>query len=234
MDKASPPIAVTSHTERNARQYIEAVEPLGAQVRLLTPRKGPPAPALLDGVGGLMLTGGPDIHPSYYGEVPVPEAELELAPALDELDFALLRLALERDMPVLAICRGMQVLNVAMGGRLIQDLAGHKPERRDGRWLSAYHSIYLAPGSRLAAVLGSGGFVKVNSQHHQGLREAQRAPGLLTSAYALEDGLVEGIESPQHTWVIGVQCHPERQEELPKAFQRLFTALVERAGEFVR
>ena len=77
------------------------------------------------------------------------------------------------------------------------------------------------------------GFFKVNSLHHQGLKEAQRAPRLMTTAYQVEDGLIEGLESPEHSWVIGVQCHPERQDEVPKLFGNLFLGLHERAENYI-
>ena len=109
---------------------------------------------------------------------------------------------------------------------------GHNIELKDGHWASAHHSIFLSPGSKLAAILGMGGFFRVNSLHHQGLREAQKAPRLLASAYCVEDGIIEGLESPDHRWVVGVQCHPERHDEVPKAFVNLFTAFVERAEAY--
>ena len=136
-------------------------------------------------------------------------------------------------MPVLAICRGMQLLNVFFGGKLIQDLPGHKAHKVDGKWESASHTIYLAPGAKAAPVIGMAGFFKVNSLHHQGLKEAQRAPRLMTTAYEVEDGLIEGLESPEHSWVIGLQCHPERQVEVPKMFDNLFLGLQERAETFI-
>ena len=91
------------------------------------------------------------------------------------------------------------------------------------------HPIYLSPGSKLAAMLGTGGFFRVNSLHHQGLREAQKSPRLLASAYSLEDVVIEGLESPKHSWVVGVQFRPERQDEVPTVFKNLFRAFVERA-----
>ena len=90
----------------------------------------------------------------------------------------------------------------------------------------------MAPGAKAAAIIGSAGFFKVNSRHHQGLRDAQRAPRLMTTAYSVEDGLVEGLESPEHSWVIGLQCHPERQDEVPNLFANLFAGLAERADSF--
>ncbi|MBI4232902.1 MAG: gamma-glutamyl-gamma-aminobutyrate hydrolase family protein [Chloroflexi bacterium] len=225
-----PRIAVSASDEASARRYLEAVEKQGGEPLLLMPGSPPASDEVLAQIQGLLLTGGADVEPALYGERADPVAQVESNPARDALDFPLLRAALTRDLPVLAVCRGMQVLNVALGGKLIQDLPGHRAEQEDGRWVSAYHRIWIAPGSKLAAVLGSGGLVRVNSRHHQGMREAQKAPLLIASAYTPDDFLVEGVESPFHTWVIGVQCHPERAEEVPRQFQRLFQVLVEKAA----
>ena len=224
-------IALTSADSRNARGYIQVMESTGAEVRLILPSEadGVPAESLLEGVGGLLLPGGPDIDPELYGDTPDPDAGLELCRPLDDLELRLLDHALRIDMPVLGICRGMQLLNVAFGGRLIQDLADHRVQRDDGRWVSKMHSIYLSPGSKAAAVIGMAGLFRVNSRHHQGLREAQRASRLMATAYGVEDGVIEGVESPEHSWVIGLQCHPERQAEVPRLFANLFSAFQERA-----
>jgi len=224
-----PTIGITTSTERAARRYKEAVEKAGALALILSPDSFGSIDATLGRISGLLVSGGEDIDPAIYGEAPDPQANLEIRRPRDEMELPLLKGALERDMPLLAICRGMQALNVVMGGKLIQDLPGHKAEQKDGQWVSAYHRIYISPGSRLASALGSGGFVRVNSRHHQGIREAQKAPLLLASAYSVDDGLIEGLESPQHSWVVGVQCHPEREGEVPRQFQNLFLALVERA-----
>ena len=227
-------IGLTSADLRNARQYIRVIDSLGAEVRLLVPAEegSIPSEQLMNGVGGLLLTGGLDVDPSHYGATPEFGAGLNGCPPLDDLEFRLLDYALNQDMPVLAICRGMQVLNVAFGGELIQDLPGHRAVQIDGKWESSTHQIYLSPGSKAAAIIGSAGFFKVNSRHHQGLREAQRAPRLMTTGYSVEDGLVEALESPEHSWVIGIQCHPERQDEVPRSFAKLFEAFLDRAESF--
>ena len=177
-----------------------------------------------------MLSCGPDLDPVLHGETAEPHASLELNRPRDAMEMTLLRHALDRDLPVLAICRGMQLLNVAFGGTLLQNVSGHTGEEgKDGTWQPAYHTAFLSPGSKLAAILGSGGFVRLNSIHSQGLREPQKAPALLAIAYSVENGIIEGLESPAHDWVIGVQCHPERKREVPGSFKRLFQAFVERA-----
>ncbi len=227
-----PVVAVSSVNPENARRYVQVMESLGATVRLLTPEASGPAEDLLQGAGGLLLSGGPDVDPQRYGAAHDPKAGLRLCCPLDELELGLLEYALSKDMPVLAICRGMQLLNVAFGGKLIQDLPDHREEDHDGELVSCKHSIFLSPGSKAAAIIGSAGFFRVNSRHHQGLREAQRAPRLMSTAYAVEDGLVEGLESVEHGWVIGLQCHPERQDEVPRGFANLFAGLAERAEGF--
>ena len=228
-------VAITSSDHKNARRYIEVMKSAGAAVRVVIPDEHSDVATVevMRDVGGLLLCGGPDIDPTLYGEEPAASAGLTLNQPLDDLESRVLEYALERDMPVLAICRGMQLLNVFFGGKLIQDLPGHKAHKVDGKWESAYHTIYLAPGAKAAPVIGMAGFFKVNSLHHQGLKEAQRAPRLMTTAYEVEDGLIEGLESPEHSWVIGLQCHPERQDEVPKMFNNLFLGLQERAKTFI-
>ena len=231
-------IAISSSGHKNATRYIGVMEPLGVEVRLLTPKKDGHRTTgdMMGGVSGLMLTGGPDVDPALYSQELDPQAGLAINRPLDDLDLRLLHHALEHDMPVLAICRGMQVLNVACGGQLIQDLPGHRnqptanPQPSPAEPMS--HQIYLSPGSKAAAVIGMAGFFKVNSLHHQGLYEAQRSPRLMTTAYAVDDGLIEGLESPDHSWVIGLQCHPERQKEVPGIFANLFAAFQERAETY--
>ncbi len=222
-------VAITSASERNARRYVDAMASAGAETRVLLPDvHGHPLPEeMMQGVGGLLLSGGPDVHPSRYHQAPDPDAGLKLCPELDDLEFRALEYALSVDMPVLAICRGMQLLNVAFGGRLIQDLPGHRSDSDH-----ATHQIYVAPGAKSAAIIGSAGFFRVNSYHHQGLNEAQRAPRLMSTAYSVDDGLVEGLESPEHSWVIGLQCHPERQDEVPRLFANLFAGFHDRAERF--
>ena len=106
----------------------------------------------------------------------------------------------------------------------------HDSTDEDGEKKSSYHRIYIAPGSKLAAVVGAGGFVRVNSRHSRGVTEAQKSPRLLAAAYSIDDGMIEALESPDHDWVIGVQFRPELRREIPPQFDRLFQGLVERAG----
>ena len=229
-------VVITSVNSRNARRYAEIMEELGVEVRLLLPEAAgsQPTEVLMEGVGGLMLPGGPDVDPVLYHASPEPSANLEVCRPLDDLELRLLNHALDQDMPVLAICRGMQLLNVALGGQLIQDLPSHHSEEGNTSRESKTHLIYVSPGSKAAAIIGMAGFFRVNSRHHQGLREAQRSPRLMTTAYGVEDGLIEGLESPEHSWVIGLQCHPERQDEVPRLFANLFTGFGERSEAFAQ
>ena len=222
-------IAVTGSSSDEAALYAQAIDRHGGQSRLITPALEWHIESFMDGVTGLLLSGGADIHPSYYGQDIDPNASVKTDVLRDRLEFAALEFALSRDMPVLGICRGMQLLNVSFGGSLIQDIPGHVA---GGDGSSQVHLAYVSPGSKLAAVLGGGAIYRVNSRHHQGLKEPQRAPSLLASAYMPEDGIVEALESPAHSWVIAVQCHPEREKEVPTSFQNLFKGLIDWASRF--
>lgn len=209
-------IGVTTSNGGSAGRYVASLESRGAQARVLTPERFTSLEEAMDGVSGLLLTGGGDVDPALYGEAL--DGSMGIEPERDEMEMALFRYAIEEDMPTLGICRGMQLINVAMGGRLIQDLPGHTlPE-----FESAVHQVYVSPGSRFGAIIGAGAIYRTNSRHHQGLKEAQRAPSLMASAYHPEDGIVEALESPEHPWLLGVQCHPEREDEVPKSFRKLF------------
>ncbi|MQF82930.1 hypothetical protein FIM02_02135, partial [SAR202 cluster bacterium AD-802-E10_MRT_200m] len=139
---------------------------------------------------------------------------------------------IERDLPILAIGGGMHTLNLAMGGSLIEDIPDHGLDEESGRNVSGKHRIWISPGSKLASVLGSGGQVRVNSRHRNGIREAQKSRKLVASAYSIEDSIIEGLESPNHTWVLAIQCHPERQDEVPRQFYKLFRELADRSKDY--
>ncbi len=149
----------------------------------------------------------------------------------DEAQTALLRSALEAGLPVLCVGGGLHALNMAAGGGPARRIEGHSGSGGDPEPESLYHRIFISPGSKLAAVVGSGGFVRVNSRHRTGLREADKARTLTASAYGLDDGVIEALESVDDRWTIGVQFHPERRGELPPHFDRLFQSLVERARD---
>tara|TARA_B100000029_G_C17289649_1_gene856532 strand:- start:29 stop:724 length:696 start_codon:yes stop_codon:yes gene_type:complete len=223
-----PLIGISSPNKQEAERYCKAISIRGYDY-IVIGNTG--ANVLPQSLHGIILTGGLDIDPNQYGQSPDPTASLNVSSQRDQWEIPILKQALEHNMPILGICRGMQLLNVVFGGKLIQDIGGHRdienPEEK-----SVFHQIYLSPGTKLAAIMGSGGFIRVNSQHHQGLAEAQKAPSLLASAYSLEDGIIEAIESPNHDWVIGVQWHNELEEELYKTFGNIFQAFLERSERF--
>jgi putative glutamine amidotransferase len=157
--------------------------------------------ALLDRVDGILLAGGPDLHPSLYGQEPGPDLG-PTEPALDGSEVALVRMALDRRLPMLCICRGMQALNVARGGTLVQHLPDHRQEE-PGRFPT--HGVRIEAGSLLSSALGATE-VEVNSFHHQAVDEL----GLNLRAVAwADDGLIEGIEATDRDFVVGVQWHAE-------------------------
>ena len=195
----------------------------------------PGAPAPSDhGFDGLVLTGGVDIDPALYGE-PRSERVTEVNRARDDFELALLRSALERDIPVLGICRGHQLFNVAHGGTLLQHIEEREPHRSrrgaDGTIESGWHDVDLRPGTLLARALevsdasGAGLRPRANSRHHQAVTPDRLAPGLEVAA-TTEDGIVEALVAPSQRWAVSVQWHPERAE-VGATFDGLFLAFVE-------
>jgi putative glutamine amidotransferase len=189
--------------------YVRSVEKAGGLPLVFAPGRPEDAGALLLRVDALVLSGGADVDPAHYDEEPH-ETVTRVIPERDAFELALCREALRRDLPVLAICRGHQVLNVATGGTLVQDIPSqlpgaedHDPEKE--RWETA-HEVLVLPGTHLREILGSER-VAVNSFHHQAVKDLGQ--GLVLSARAAEDGVVEGIEMPGRRFVVGVQWHPE-------------------------
>lgn len=206
--------------------YVRAVETARGLPLVLAPGQPRDAPDLLDHVQGLVLSGGADVDPRLYGEDRHPNV-CRVVPERDAFELALCREALRRDLPILAICRGHQVLNVATGGTLVQDIpsewpgaSSHDPDIE--RWETA-HDVELLPGTRLRDILGAER-VAVNSFHHQAVRDLGQ--GLVLSARCPTDGVVEGIEMPGRRFVVGVQWHPESFWDHRPSFQSLFEALV--------
>jgi putative glutamine amidotransferase len=185
---------------------------------------------LTEAVSGLVLTGGGDIDPADFGEKPHPRT-YNISNRRDRFEYALLDRALERDIPVLAICRGMQVLNVYLGGTLEQHL-GDKPglldHDRDRPRAEPAHGFTAEEDSLIAQALGSDD-TSVNSHHHQGLKEV--AKPLVVTGWA-EDGVIEAVESDEHTWVVGVQWHPEAMAQINHEEMRLFETFVEAATAY--
>jgi putative glutamine amidotransferase len=190
-------------------------------------RAGDPVPGDFD---ALLLSGGADVHPRFYGQTIDAGVRdtLTIDDPRDTLELPLAREALRDDLPILCICRGAQVINVAAGGTLWQDLslAGVSPpaHNQDGRleYWEYGHEVRVDAGTRLAVLVGTGA-VGVNTYHHQAV--ADPAPGFLVTAYAA-DGTVEGIESREHRFVVGVQWHPERLVGHHTVHRGLFEGLV--------
>jgi putative glutamine amidotransferase len=206
--------------------YVRAVEKSGGLPVVLAPGRPEDAAELLSRVDGLLLTGGADVDPGLYGEEPH-ETVTAILPERDAFEIALCREALRRDQALLAICRGQQVLNVATGGTLIQDIPSevegahdHDPERE--RWETA-HPVRILPRTRLREILERE-TIEVNSFHHQAVRDLGQ--GLIVSASSTTDDVIEGIEMPGRRLAVGVQWHPEAFWDQPQDFQPLFEALV--------
>lgn len=191
--------------------YVRALVGTGLVPVLVPPILDPEAAgAVLDRVEGLLLTGGEDVEPARYGAPP--HANLgEIDAARDAVELALIAEARRYQLPILAICRGIQILNVALGGTLYQDLASERPGALDHTDAGGRHALCVAPGSLLHQTLGSGRVV-VNSRHHQAIRDL--APALRAAAWA-EDGVIEGAEpsDPAAPWTLAVQWHPEDDTE---------------------
>lgn len=213
-----PVIAVVSQSEPS-KLTLDAVDRAEGESWVVDPSDCDLS-EVLHMAGALVFPSGPELT----------TLDMEASVVLDA-EVGLMRAALDADMPVYGIGRGFQVLNVAQGGSVAVVTEDHHPDEEDGEEASRYHHIYISPGSKLAAVVGSGGFVRVNSRHKFGLREAQKSGLLLASAYGRDDGVIEALESPRHRWVIGVQFRPELRLEIPPHFDRLMQSLVERAAE---
>ncbi len=211
-------------TVRIRRQYIRAVLDSGGLPVVIPPGPEHVLRATLARLDGLLLPGGGDIEPIRFGEAPHP-ALGQVQPELDDLELTLCRWALAEGKPILGICRGIQVMNVAAGGTLYQDIPSqyrtdinHSPERTLPRGYIA-HEIVVDTRSRLAHLVGDRP-LPVNSWHHQAIMSLGR--GLVVSAHA-PDGIIEGVELPDHPFAIGVQFHPE---DLYQAHERVRWLLV--------
>jgi len=202
--------------------YVRAVDQAGGRPLLIPPSEDG-VEETLDAVDGVLFSGGSDLDPELYDQDPHPATSGVVAER-DRAELALLEAALARDMPVLAVCRGSQVLNIARGGDLVQhlpDVVGdEKHKHTPGTF--ADHDVTLEPGTRLAGLLGDRAPVK--SHHHQGI--GRLGKGLKVAAYA-EDGTVEAVEDTSHRFAFGVLWHPEAGEDL-----RLFEELVGAAADY--
>ena len=224
-------IAITAC--RKLEDYKQSVLHVGGDVRVVD--SAMTAAAALDGADGLMLTGGDDVEPSRYGE-PVHAATVPAESGRDEFELALVRAARERRLPIFAICRGIQVLNVACGGTLVQDI----PSQVSGGVKHTFavppnapytlaHEVWVEKDSLLARLLGDrviADSCEVNSRHHQAVKEV--APGFRVSATA-PDGVIEAIEDPTLPFCLGVQWHPENFWRTGE-FRPLFEGFLEAAA----
>lgn len=212
------------------RNYVDAVHRAGAMALLLAPDPTlvEDPDEVLDRIDGLMLAGGADIDPQTYGAARHPMT-IGCVPERDVFEVALIRRALERDLPALGICRGMQVMNVACGGTLHQHLPerlGHEEHRRVlGSFDGADHEVRLRPGS-LAARAASEELHATKSHHHQGIDRL--GDGLEVTGWATLDDLPEALEMTGNAFALGVQWHPEADET-----SRLIRTLVEHAAQHV-
>jgi putative glutamine amidotransferase len=207
------------------QRYVRAVHRAGGQAVMLPPVvDGAVDPgrvlAAMRRFDGLILHGGGDISPARYGETPDTDTLYGIIEEHDAIEFAALEAALALDLPVLAICRGHQVLNVHLGGSLIQDLG------TEDHW-HTHHPVNVTEGSLLAQALGTLRPNACHSVHHQGLKDV--AEGLVISARA-DDGTIEGTEMPSARWVVSVQWHPEDDAATDPVQQALFNAFVTAAS----
>jgi putative glutamine amidotransferase len=203
--------------------YVDSIERAGGRAVVIPPAEDD-IEVTLDALDGIVFSGGADVDPVHYGADPHPETDTPQT-RRDAGEMALLRAALERDLPTLAICRGFQLLNVARGGDLIQ----HLPEEigndahKQVPGTFAVHPVEVKEGSVLGGIVGSTP-AEVTSHHHQALGRV--GDGLVESAWAA-DGTLEGVEDPSRRFLVGVQWHPEASEDAA-----LFQALVEQAREY--
>ena len=232
----SPIIGITCKTETKIADYTKAIAKFGGEPRLFVSLD--PIPEGLPEIDGLLLPGGGDLDPRHYDE---PRYHVngiskirDVSQSRDALELHLCEKALQADIPVFGICRGIQVMNVIMGGSLYQDIRTqltdcllHKDEESD---CDARHSIQIQPSSLLNQLTGEC-ITKVNSRHHQAVKVI--GEGFVVTAQS-KDGIIEAIENPSHRFVIGVQYHPERMlqaSELREHGQKLFEAFIHAASQ---
>ncbi len=209
------------------REYHEAVQK-SEGIPILLPNTYDPSLAeeIIGMIDGLLLTGGGDLHPSYYGQEPHPKLT-ETTRNRDSFEMAMARLALEANMPIMAICRGYQVLNVTLGGTLFQDLStlpkGVGEHADPGQTARIFHEVAIMPGSLLHRILGSE-LIETNSSHHQVIDKP--GEGAVVTAFAREDQVPEAIELGGKRFVVGVQWHPEAIFDRVHS-RKLFEALIQ-------
>jgi gamma-glutamyl-gamma-aminobutyrate hydrolase PuuD len=218
---------------RKLEDYRQSVLHVGGEVRILDPSMG--VDAALEGIDGLLLTGGEDVDPQRYGETPHATVT-DVEHARDEFEIALVTAARERQLPLFAICRGIQLLNVACGGTLVQDIASQLPGALPhsltvppNQPYTLAHEVWVEKDSLLSNLMGErleGESCDVNSRHHQAVNHV--APGFKVSATA-PDGVIEAIEDPSAKFCLGVQWHPENFFRTGE-FRPLFEGFLEAAA----
>lgn len=221
-----------------SQRYVNVLAGSGAipWVVPLIPREGETLRAIYEHLDGIFLPGGVDMDPASYHEARRPECG-RTDPDRDATELQLLRWAMDDHKPVLAVCRGVQAMNVAAGGSLYQDIEtevrgsikhDYFPSGGKNSRDQLVHDVRIRPGSRLAAVFGTE-TLTVNSMHHQGIKTL--APGLLATAFA-SDGVIEGAESTTDHFMLGVQWHPEDLTDGDERMRRLFTAFIDAACDY--
>jgi putative glutamine amidotransferase len=233
----TPLVALTATTKdiggmmrvRLNEAYVEAVRQAGLTPLVLPPLSPDELPTIADAVAGIVLTGGEDVGPAHYGAKPATQTT-SVHDLRDECEISLARLAHERRIPTLAICRGIQVVNVAFGGTLIQDIPTEKPSdvRHDlsDQRTARVHEVRVDPDSHLGQVIGAESIV-VNSSHHQAIG---KVAGKLRVSARAADGIIEGAEwVGDDWWMLAVQWHPEELTRDDKPWDRaLFSAFAKR------
>ena len=218
------------------RSYVEELRKVGAVpwVIPLLPHDPDTRQEIFDRLDGVFVTGGVDVDPSRYGEEKSPLCGTT-DPDRDAVEIALLKHALGRELPVFAVCRGIQILNVACGGTLYQDVTAQvpaalkhdyfpTPQQPSRKYIA--HDVTVKPGSRLGRILGEP-VVPVNSMHHQAIKDL--APRLAPTAHA-PDGIIEGVEGQDRQYLVAVQWHPEELTDTQPGMARLFASFVDASG----
>lgn len=227
----TPRVGITMSTEQGKlfvnREYCDAIIQAGG-IPFLLPYTEEPAiiGEMAASCDGLLLSGGGDIDPTLFGEEPIPGLG-EIVPVRDEMEILLIREFMKQNKPILGICRGCQILNIALGGDMYQDLTSQKTpllqHSQKAPRSHASHTIEIKDGSLLKSIVGKSS-TKVNSYHHQAVRVT--ASSLVASAWT-SDGVIEAIEGKNHPFVLGVQWHPESMASSQTDAQKLFRAFVD-------
>lgn len=232
--------------------YAESAELAGGETIYLDPHPDADIAKIIASIDGLLLTGGKDVHPRYYaahnepGDSELSDEELieaygmDCDPDRDAFEIPLIKSAYEAGIPIFGVCRGLQVLNVALGGSLIKDIrTGRKhwpirPSETDEGTMgdSRRHLITVMPHTRMAEILGECP-IMVNSRHHQGISQAQKSDLLNTAAIG-PDGIIEAVESTDHPWAVAVQWHPERIQDdfIYEPSRELFNRFISEAAKY--